>query len=122
MFEIDRIGWSRRRQDRSISDISIDPTTKGEEARNPGLERSNILVTGGAGFIGSHLVDALVEQGHHVRVLDALVPQVHGPGATPSYVNSAAEFIEGDVCDPEVVHRVLDDVDVVFHEAAEVGV
>ena len=87
-----------------------------------GLETSNVLVTGGAGFIGSHLVDGLVKQGHHVRVLDALVPQVHGLGATPSYLNSAAEFIEGDVCDQEVVRRALDDIDVVFHEAAEVGV
>src|ERR1041385_5987380 len=86
-----------------------------------GLE-SNVLVTGGAGFIGSHLVDGLVEQGHHVRVLDALLPQVHGSGATPSHLNSAAEFIEGDVCDQELVRRALDDIDVVFHEAAEVGV
>ena len=83
---------------------------------------SNVLVTGGAGFIGSHLVDGLVAQCHHVRVLDALLPQVHGSGATPSHLNSAAELIEGDVCDQELVRRALDDIDVVFHEAAEVGV
>jgi len=103
-------------------DISIDPTAKARKRGIKRLERSNVLVTGGAGFIGSHLVDGLVAQGHHVRVLDALVPQVHGPGATPSYLNSAAEFIEGDVCDQKVVRRALDDIDVVFHEAAEVGV
>jgi dTDP-L-rhamnose 4-epimerase len=86
------------------------------------LEKANVLVTGGAGFIGSHLVDALVEQGHNVRVLDALVPQVHGEDARPSYLNSAAEFIQGDVCDRQLVNDALEGIDVVFHEAAEVGV
>lgn len=86
------------------------------------MENVNVLVTGGAGFIGSHLVDALVEKGHRVRVLDALVSQVHGENAAPAYLNSAAEFIAGDVCDRAVVDRALEDIDVVFHEAAEVGV
>ena len=86
------------------------------------MEKANVLVTGGAGFIGSHLVDALVERGHHVHVLDALVPQVHGEDAKPSYVNSAVEFIQGDVCDRQVVNDALEHIDVVFHEAAEVGV
>src|SRR5215203_7456722 len=86
------------------------------------LEQANVLVTGGAGFIGSHLVDALIEGGHRVRVLDALVPQVHGENASPLYLNQAAEFVQGDVCDRAVVDQVLDDIDVVFHEAAEVGV
>ena len=81
----------------------------------------NILVTGGAGFIGSHLVDALVERGHRVRVLDAVVEQVHGMDG-PQYVNPEAEFIQGDVCDAELVDRALDGIDVVYHEAAEVGV
>jgi dTDP-L-rhamnose 4-epimerase len=91
------------------------------EARKQ-LEKANVLVTGGAGFIGSHLVDALVEQGYKVRVLDALVPQVHGEDARPSYLNSAAEFIQGDVCDRQLVNDALEGIDVVFHEAAEVGV
>ena len=82
----------------------------------------NVLVTGGAGFIGSHLVDALDAAGHQVRVVDALVPQVHGPDATPLYLNSAVEFIKGDVCDRAIAARALEDIDVVFHEAAEVGV
>lgn len=81
----------------------------------------NILVTGGAGFIGSHLTDALIERGHRVRVLDLLVPQVHGTDA-PQYVNAEAEFIRGDVCDPEIVERALEGMEAVFHEAAEVGV
>jgi dTDP-L-rhamnose 4-epimerase len=82
-----------------------------------------ILVTGGAGFIGSFLVDALVEQGHEVRIYDALVPQVHGPEqGLPDYVNSKAEFIRGDVRDRESLGQALEGVDVVFHLAAAVGV
>jgi dTDP-L-rhamnose 4-epimerase len=86
------------------------------------LEKANVLVTGGAGFIGSHLVDALVDQGHRVRVFDALVPQVHGDNATPKYVDAAAEFVAGDVCHRAAVDAALEGIDVVFHEAAEVGV
>lgn len=86
------------------------------------MEKANVLVTGGAGFIGSHLVDALVSAGHRVRVLDGLVPQVHGENAAPVYVNSEAEFIQADICDREAVNAALEGIDVVFHEAAEVGV
>lgn len=86
------------------------------------MEKANVLVTGGAGFIGSHLVDALVEKGHRVRVLDALVSQVHGENAAPKYVNPAAEFVRGDVCDRATVNAALAGIDVVYHEAAEVGV
>jgi len=81
----------------------------------------NILVTGGAGFIGSHIVDALVDNGHRVRVLDAVVEQVHGD-AGPQYLNPQAEFLRGDVCDAELVERALEGIDVVYHKAAEVGV
>ncbi|CAN5577852.1 SDR family NAD(P)-dependent oxidoreductase [soil metagenome] len=81
----------------------------------------NILVTGGAGFIGSHLVDALVERGHRVRILDSLVEQVHG-GKVPEHLNREAEFIHADVCDTDAVAKALDGIEVVYHEAAEVGV
>ena len=82
-----------------------------------------VLVTGGAGFIGSFLVDALVQKGHHVRIYDALVPQVHGPHqALPGYLNSDAEFIRGDVRDRDCLARALAGIDVVFHLAAAVGV
>jgi dTDP-L-rhamnose 4-epimerase len=82
-----------------------------------------ILVTGGAGFIGSHLVDALVERGHQVRILDNLDPQVHGAERkAPVYLNRSAEFVQGDVLDADTLWRCMKDVDVVFHEAARVGV
>lgn len=87
-----------------------------------------VLVTGGAGFVGSHLVDALVQQGHPVRVLDNLDPQVHGRGAVrPANIQAhveagRVEFHRGDVRDPGAVVRALDGVDVVFHQAAAVGV
>ena len=82
-----------------------------------------VLVTGGAGFIGSHLVDALLARGHTVRVLDSLDPQVHGPEQEcPAYLNPAAELQLGDVRDHAAVRRALDGVEVVFHQAAAVGV
>ncbi len=80
-----------------------------------------MLVTGGAGFIGSHLVDALLTDGHTVRVLDSFDPQVHG-GVRPSYLNPRAEYLEGDVRDRAAIRRALQGIDVVFHEAAVVGV
>ncbi len=85
------------------------------------MERLNILVTGGAGFIGSHLVDALIERGHRVRILDSLVEQVHGP-QPPAHLNQNAEFVKGDVCDSSAVASALEGIDAVYHQAAEVGV
>ena len=83
----------------------------------------NVLITGGAGFIGSHLCDALLEKGHRVRVLDDLHPQVHGPDRRrPSYLPAEVELVVGDVRDRSVVERVSRDVDVVYHLAALVGV
>lgn len=83
----------------------------------------HVLVTGGAGFVGSHLVDALLAAGHHVRVLDSLEPQVHGAGGrAPDYLNSRAELVQGSVTDAATVARALEGIDVVFHQAALVGV
>jgi dTDP-L-rhamnose 4-epimerase len=82
-----------------------------------------VLVTGGAGFIGSHIVDALLQRGHHVRVLDSLEPQVHGTsGEPPSYLNPKAEFLRGSIDDHDALERVMPGVDVIFHQAAVVGV
>jgi len=77
----------------------------------------NILVTGGAGFIGSHTVDRLLASGHEVRILDNLQKPVHVKGP-PAYLQAAAEFIEGDVRDRPTLRRAMEKIDVVFHLAA----
>ena len=78
------------------------------------------LVTGGAGLIGSHLVDLLLREGWRVRILDNLEPQTHRNGR-PGWVAGAAEFVEADIRDRAAVSRALDGVDVVFHQAAYGG-
>jgi len=76
-----------------------------------------VLVTGGAGFIGSHTVDLLLEKGYDVRILDNLQPRVH-PRGKPPWVPKEAEFIQGDVADPTDLARALQGMDYVFHLAA----
>src|SRR3954453_4088481 len=78
-----------------------------------------ILVTGGAGFIGSHIVDALLERGREVRVLDVLLEAAHRE--RPGYLDPRAEFIEGDVRDPDTIAAALEGVDAVCHQSAMVG-
>ncbi len=78
-----------------------------------------VLVTGGAGFIGSHLVDLLVAEGREVRVLDCFHPAAHS--RRPDYLNPAAELLEGDLTDPAVAAAAVDGVDAVSHQAAMVG-
>ena len=78
-----------------------------------------ILVTGGAGFIGSHIVDALLQEGHEVRLLDALHPLAHA--TAPDYLPDSAEVVIGDVRDREVLDRCLAGVEAVCHQAAMVG-
>ncbi len=77
-----------------------------------------ILITGGAGFIGSHTADALLARGHEVRVLDILQEPVHRGGQWPAYLDPAIEKINGDVRDEEVLLRALRGVDAVYHLAA----
>jgi dTDP-L-rhamnose 4-epimerase len=81
-----------------------------------------ILITGGAGFIGSHLADDCLRRGHRVRALDSLSPQVHGDAARPEYLHPDVELVRGDVRDADSVRRALAGVDAVFHFAAAVGV
>src|SRR3954463_4636997 len=82
----------------------------------------SILVTGGAGFIGSHLADRLLAAGHRVRALDNLTPQVHGGTSRPEYLDEEVELVAGDVRDGDAVRRALEGVDCVVHLAARVGV
>jgi len=83
----------------------------------------NILITGGAGFIGSHLCDELLSSGYKVRVLDSLNPQVHGEeGLRPSYLSADVDLIEGDIRDKNLLPRVVKEADVIYHFASLVGV
>ena len=85
------------------------------------MSRGHVLVTGGAGFIGSHVVDRLLARGYKVRVLDSLVEQVHH-GQVPRHLSPEAELIIGDVRSQSNLTRALKGVDSVLHLAAEVGV
>ena len=80
----------------------------------------SVLVTGGAGFIGSHLVDGLLARGDRVRVLDNLLAQAH-PTGTPRHVSPDAEFVLGDIRDRGAMDAALDGVEVVYHLAGMVG-
>ena len=83
-----------------------------------------VLITGGAGFIGSHLADELLRAGYAVRALDVLVEQVHGDSGSqrPDYLDPEIELIPGDIRNPEVVRGALEGVEAVVHLAARVGV
>lgn len=87
------------------------------------MAKRSVLVTGGAGFVGSHLVDALLERGERVRVFDNLDPQVHGAERRkPAWLSEDAEFVLGDMRDAAAVSRAVRGVDVIYHLAAAVGV
>jgi dTDP-L-rhamnose 4-epimerase len=81
-----------------------------------------VLITGGAGFIGSHLARHLLGRGYEVRALDNLLEQVHGDATRPAYLDDDVELVCADVCDPSAVQSALRDVDYVVHLAARVGV
>lgn len=83
----------------------------------------HVLITGGAGFVGSHLADRLLETGHRVRVLDSFDPQVHGEAREPANpLHADVEVVRGDIRDGELVRESLDGVEAVVHFAAAVGV
>lgn len=82
----------------------------------------DVLVTGGAGFIGSFLVDELMRRGHAVTIFDSLDPQVHPAGSLPGYMNPEARFVQGDVRDYDALCTVACEAEVIFHKAATVGV
>ncbi len=82
----------------------------------------HILITGGAGFIGAHLCTELLQMGHQVRLLDSLLPQVHGVSERPGYLPQDAELVVDDVRDEDAVRKALVGIDQVVHLAARVGV
>lgn len=87
------------------------------------MAQRRVLVTGGAGFVGSHLVDALLARGDQVRIFDNLDAQVHGPERRkPAWLARDAQFVAGDMRDPDAVAGALRGVDAVYHLAAAVGV
>ncbi|MFH1038727.1 MAG: NAD-dependent epimerase/dehydratase family protein [PVC group bacterium] len=81
-----------------------------------------ILCTGGAGFIGSFLVDELIRKGHEVRIYDNIEPQVHPGGKVPGYLNTEAEFIRESVLNYDALAKAVEGIDVICHDAAMVGV
>jgi dTDP-L-rhamnose 4-epimerase len=81
-----------------------------------------VLITGGAGFIGSHLARELLDSGYRVRILDDLTPQVHGREGWPAYLPRETERVEGDIRDLEAVRHALSGCDHVCHLAARVGI
>lgn len=81
-----------------------------------------VLVTGGAGFIGSHLVDQLTELGYSVIIVDCLDPQIHPHGNKPDYLNDKAHFVKADIRTPGVLESVVKGVDVIFHLASSTAV
>jgi len=83
-------------------------------------DRKRALVTGGAGLIGSHVTDLLIEEGWRVRVLDNIEPNTHKRG-TPAWINSRADFMHGDLRDRQTMTQALANIDVVFHQAAYGG-
>lgn len=85
------------------------------------MRYKHILVTGGAGFIGSFLVDDLIKKGYKVRIFDNLEKQVHN-GKKPSYLNKKAEFVKGDVRDRISLAKAIKGIDAIYHLAAAVGV
>lgn len=83
----------------------------------------NVLITGGAGFVGSHLADEALKRGYNVTVLDNLDPQVHGKNPQrPQYLNKEVKFIKGDIRDAETVKKAIKGIECVFHDASAVGV
>ena len=82
----------------------------------------HVLVTGGAGYIGSHLVDGLLARGYQVTVLDNLEPQVHRSGTWPSYANAGARYVRGDVRDRAVFEPLVLEAESVVHFAAAVSI
>ncbi|MDQ3224414.1 MAG: NAD-dependent epimerase/dehydratase family protein, partial [Gemmatimonadota bacterium] len=98
------------------------PRRANGRAFDPSENHVSILITGGAGFVGRHLVKTLVRDGHHVRVLDSVPEQIHGPSAPVPPELAGDDFVHGDIRDAGLLATALADVDAAVHLAAETGV
>jgi dTDP-L-rhamnose 4-epimerase len=105
-----------------VQDKLDEPSPRPSTDMQGGDPVGSVLITGGAGFIGSHLADELLARGYEVRVLDALVDQVHGGSERPEYLSDDVELIVGDVRDRSLVREAIAGADAVVHFAARVGV
>jgi dTDP-L-rhamnose 4-epimerase len=104
-------------------DVAKVRSTLTHNGKGDDIMRKRVLITGGAGFIGSHLADDLLTHGYDVRVFDNLCSQVHGPERKwPSYLHNDVELVRGDVLDSEALSKALVGINAVFHFAAMVGV
>lgn len=101
-------------------EIRIDFVNRGGVEALTQQNKRRALVTGGAGLIGSHIVDLLLKEGWQTRILDNLEPNTHRHGK-PAWIAPEAEFIEADICDRSAITTALEDIDVVFHQAAYGG-
>lgn len=104
------------------SNVKGPASPAGRQKSKINMKFKKILITGGAGFIGSHLTDHLINEGNQVRIMDSLHPQIHPDSQLPPYLNKNAEFVKGDVTNREDWKKALEGVDGVVHFAAAVGV
>src|SRR5215218_8420117 len=111
-----------RLRDRKAVEEEGAPARRRRRCQIGGVMPERILITGGAGFIGSHVARRLLALGHEVRVLDSLSDQVHTDGERPAYLEPEVDLIVGDVRDAGALERALDGVESVVHFAARVGV
>jgi hypothetical protein len=139
-IRIEGKGWFQIRNQRPLNPVNSSGSSRRSKNRQPCEEltgaairitaatacaqmKKKLLITGGAGFIGSHVADELLKHGYSVRVLDVLLPQVHGDGhRRPQYPGQDIELVRADVRDAAAVERALQGTDAVFHLAAAVGV
>src|SRR5438105_5581155 len=118
-----RVAWEtslERTGNHKISPGNCGPRGSRQNLAPMSKHRRRALVTGGAGLIGSHVTDLLIEEGWRVLVLDNIEPNTHKRGK-PAWINSRADFMHGDLRDRETISQALADIDVVFHQAAYGG-
>ena len=85
------------------------------------IKGKRLLVIGGAGLIGSHIVDMLLERGDEVTIIDNLIPEIHPSRKKPPWIRKEAKYFQASVCDGDILHQAMKDIDIVYHLAAYGG-